>query len=382
LSAPELARKILRYRYNTLEKAKERSLTLGHKRGAKIPWRTISGIECSSYFPAGTAQYHINADVAYGYLQYYFMTKDDAMMLEFGYEVLYETALLWLEVGHYINDEFCIDGVTGPDEYTAIVNNNYYTNAMAKYHLYWTWYFYEKFGEKKYNKETVLAMKAASEKMRLPYDEKLKIHKQDDQFLTKKIWDFENIKKDKYPLLLHFHPLTIYRHQVLKQADTVLAHFLLDEKNERVLENSYNYYEKITTHDSSLSPCVYGMMACKINDLEKAYNYFMKSVYLDIDNLHGNTKDGLHIANAGGSYMGIVYGFGGLRINHQGVALNPTLPKQWTGYSFKFFKEGITIKVTVKESIIIETSKPTKVKVFNQWYDISDVVEVKKNETN
>ncbi|MGV8149634.1 MAG: glycoside hydrolase family 65 protein [Alkaliphilus sp.] len=382
LSAPELARKILRYRHNTISEAKERSLKLGHSRGAKIPWRTISGIECSSYFPAGTAQYHINADVAYGYLQYYFMTKDDEMMLEFGYEVLYETALLWLEVGHYHNEEFCIDGVTGPDEYTTIVNNNYYTNAMAKYHLYWTWYFYEKFGASKYNSNTVLAMKEASEKMRLPYDEKLKIHKQDDQFLTKKLWDFENVEKTKYPLLLNFHPLAIYRHQVLKQADTVLAHFLLDEKDKTVLKNSYDYYEKITTHDSSLSPCVYGMMACKINDLEKAYNYFMKSVYLDLDNLHGNTKDGLHIANAGGTYMGIVYGFGGLRISHEGISLNPTLPKNWTGYSFKFINEGITIKVTVKDKVIIKSTKPVKLKLFKQWHEITDVLEVILNEKN
>lgn len=136
LKCTRTGKKILRYRYNTLSKAKERSRMLGHGRGAKIPWRTISGIECSSYFPAGTAQYHINADVAYAYIQYYFMTKDDAMMAEFGYEVLYETALLWLEVGHYHKGEFCIDAVTGPDEYTAVVNNNYYTNSMAKYHLY------------------------------------------------------------------------------------------------------------------------------------------------------------------------------------------------------------------------------------------------------
>ena len=382
LSAPELARKILRYRFNTLEEAKKRSLKLGHSRGAKIPWRTISGIECSSYFPAGTAQYHINADVAYAYIQYYFMTKDHAMMAEFGYEVLFETALLWLEVGHYSNDEFCIDSVTGPDEYTAIVNNNYYTNSMAKYHLYWTWYFYEKFGSHKYSQELVLEMKRASEKMRLPYDEKLNIHKQDDQFLAKKIWDFDNTKKSQYPLLLNFHPLTIYRHQVLKQADTVLAHFLLDESNFDIMKNSYKYYEKITTHDSSLSPCVYGMMACKINDLEKAYHYFMKSVYLDIDNLHGNTQDGLHIANAGGTYMGMVYGFGGLRINHEGVSLEPKLPKAWKGYSFRFMTQGITIKVTLKENLIIETSKPVKLKVYGRWYEINDVMEVARNEEN
>ncbi|MBN2795932.1 MAG: glycoside hydrolase family 65 protein [Clostridia bacterium] len=380
LTQPELAKQILKYRHNILEHAKERSLTLGHKRGAKMPWRTIAGLECSAYFPAGTAQYHINADVAYAYLQYYFMTHDTEMMQEFGYEVLYETALLWLEVGHIHGDEFCIDGVTGPDEYTAIVNNNYYTNAMAKYHLYWTVKLYAQYKTENMSDNAIAEMKWAAEHMRLPYDEELNIHKQDEQFLSKAKWDFENTPKNKYPLLLNFHPLYIYRHQVLKQADTVLAHFLLDEGHESVIRDSYHYYENITTHDSSLSPCVYGMMASRIKESEKAFHYFMKSVYLDLHNLHGNTKDGLHIANAGGTYMGIVFGFGGLRIKPDGIYLNPHRPKEWKSYSFKFVKDDTVVKVSVGDLIKIQTSHEIVLRINHKVYEISDEIEVPLNE--
>lgn len=377
LTNPKLAKEILRYRHNILDASKERSLQLGHNSGAKIPWRTISGRECSSYFPAGTAQYHINADVAYAYIQYFIITKDKEMMKEFGYDLLVETAKLWLEVGHYKDGEFCIDGVTGPDEYTAIVNNNYYTNAMAKYHLEWTAKLYDEFhGYAAIDEETKAAMADAADNMRLPFDETLGIHMQDDSFLTKKVWDFENTPKEKYPLLLNYHPLKIYRHQVLKQADTVLAHFLLDDVSDEIIEKSYHYYENITTHDSSLSPCVYGMMANRINAPDKAYEFLMKTVYLDLKNLHQNTKDGMHIANAGGTFMSIAFGFGGLRIKENGVHLKPVKPKEWTGYSFKFKIGEALIKVTVTDQIVVEATEPVTLMIHDKTYTIDGRLEV------
>lgn len=376
LTQPDIAKKILKYRHNILEKAKARSLELGHKSGAKIPWRTISGRECSSYFPAGTAQYHINADVAYAIIQYYLLTDDDEMMLEYGYETLVETAKLWLEVGHFNYGVFCIDNVTGPDEYTALVNNNYYTNALAKYHLEWTARLYEKFNKDYINEDEKEQMAKAAESMKLPFDDKRGIHKQDDTFLDKAVWDFDGTPKDKYPLLLNYHPLTIYRHQVLKQADTVLAHFLLDNTSDEIIKRSYKYYEKVTTHDSSLSPCVYGMMASRINQPELAYDFFMNTVYLDLKNLHGNTKDGLHIANAGGTYMAIVYGFGGLRIKPEGISLRPTKPHNWESYSFRFMAKDALIKVKVSDVLSIETSKPVTLIIDGLIYEIKEQLEV------
>jgi len=299
------------------------------------------------------------------------------MMASFGYELLVETALLWLEVGHYKNNVFCIDAVTGPDEYSAIVNNNYYTNAMAKYHLEWTVKLYETFASSVNIEESLIKdMLKASQSMKLPYDEALGIHKQDDDFLNKKRWDFEGTPKDKYPLLLNYHPLTIYRHQVLKQADTVLAHFLLDDTSDEVMEKSYEYYESLTTHDSSLSPCVYGMMASRINKPDMAYDFFKKTVYLDLEDLHHNTKDGIHIANAGGTYMAMVYGFGGLRIKPDGLHLKPTKPHHWKGYSFKIRYKDAVIKITVTDILKIESNQEVSLHVDNQLLEIKDTLEV------
>lgn len=384
LTNPEIARNLLKFRYTTLEQSKARAKELGHEKGAKIPWRTISGRECSSYFPAGTAQYHINADVAYSYIQYYLFTNDFEMIKEFGFEVLIETARLWLEVGHYHDGMFKIDAVTGPDEYTAIVNNNYYTNSMAKYHMEWVVKLYAKMLEESSEKlnelnvyaEEIELFERASKNMHLPYDKNLNIDLQDDTFIQKKVWDFENTPKEKYPLLLHYHPLTIYRHQVLKQADTVLAHFLLDNREDDIIKASYLYYESVTTHDSSLSPCVYGMMASRINDPQKAYGYFMKTINLDLKNTHGNTKDGLHIANAGGAYMAIVFGFAGLRISDKGISLKPTKPKEWDSYKFRILYESNLIEIEIGDKIKINSDMPIRMYIDHNELLVDKALEV------
>ncbi|MFH0071010.1 glycoside hydrolase family 65 protein, partial [Peribacillus sp. NPDC056705] len=327
MTDPKLARQLLLYRYAALEQARERAREMGHRQGALYPWRTISGTECSSFFPSGTAQYHISADIAYSYIQYYLAEQDRDFLLSYGAEVLIETARLWADIGHYYNGAFHIDEVTGPDEYTCCVNNNYYTNAMAKHNLKWAaksctiLKSYDAAGYEALCKrlgvseEEVAAWAKAADAMLLPYDEALGINPQDDTFLRKAVWDFDNTPEDKYPLLLHYHPLTIYRYQVCKQADTVLAHFLLeDEQSFETIQRSYDYYEGITTHDSSLSSCIFSIMASKIGNTDKAYEYFIETARLDLDNTHGNTKDGLHMANMGGTWMSIVYGFAGMRI--------------------------------------------------------------------
>ncbi|QOY38222.1 glycoside hydrolase family 65 protein [Anaerobacillus isosaccharinicus] len=335
MTNPQIAKKLLKYRHSILEFAKARAREMGHKQGALFPWRTISGTECSAFFPAGTAQYHISADIAYSYIQYYLVTGDLEFLKEFGAEVLFETARLWIDVGHYYEGTFRIDDVTGPDEYTCIVNNNYYTNAMAKWNLSWAAKVADMINSEQVSKEEAKEWQEAAEKMYLPYDEKVQINPQDDTFLQKAVWDFEATPKEKYPLLLHYHPLTLYRYQVLKQANTVLAHFLLeDEQTLETMKRSYDYYEKITTHDSSLSYCIYSIMAAKLGYKDKAYNYFIETARLDLDNTHGNTKDGLHMANMGGTWLAIVYGFAGMRVKENGISFAPFVPEQWQGYSF------------------------------------------------
>ncbi len=389
LTRPRIAKNLMKFRHETLEYAKEDARAMGHPVGAKIPWRTIIGKECSGYFPAGAAQYHINADVAYTFIQYYLYTGDLQFIMDYGFEVLLETARLWILIGHFDpEDRFMIDTVTGPDEYTALVNNNYYTNAMAQYHLHHTYHFSRLITRNSPDVWEVLShrlgvfdgelreMQRASESMFLPYSDALKISLQDDHFIYKKPWDFAGTPRDKYPLVLNFHPMIIYRHKVLKQADTILAHFLLDNETDEVIENSYRYYEALTTHDSSLSACVHGIMASRIRDPEKAYAYFKESLYLDLKNTHGNTRDGLHIANSGGVYMGIVYGFGGLRIKSDGLHLRPVKPGVWESLGFSLLYRGARLRITLGESLRVETDKPVEIFICNRKYTIEDVLEV------
>ncbi|WP_142828350.1 glycoside hydrolase family 65 protein [Planococcus soli] len=365
MTNPEIAKNLLLHRYSILDSARERAKTMGHEKGALFPWRTITGAESSAFFPAGTAQYHISADIAYSYIQYHLVTKDDEFLKKYGAEVLFETARLWADTGHMKNGKFRIDDVTGPDEYTCIVNNNYYTNAMAKHNLLWAAKIYKWFkehdseglqqlqGRLQLTENEVTDWQDAGENMYLPYDESEKISAQDDSFLQKARWDLENTPEEKFPLLLNYHPLTLYRYQVCKQADTVLAHFLLEDLQDfETIENSYNYYEQITTHDSSLSSCVHSIMASKLGYEEKAYDYFIETARLDLENTHKNTKDGLHMANMGGTWLGIVYGFAGLRVKEAGLSLAPSLPKEWNSYTFHMQYQGRLIRVhKAKESV-------------------------------
>ena len=358
LNDPDTAVKLLRYRYHTLEHAKENARILGHKKGAAYSWRTIMGRECSGYFPSGSAQYHISGDIAYAVVAYYLASRDLGFMEEYGAEMLVETARLWMELGNYYEGTFQIHAVTGPDEYTCLVNNNYYTNVLARYNLEWAAKIIRILEEggragKVIDKAGVTRaelqeFEKAAEAMYLPYDEKLGINPQDDSFLKKKKWDLSEIKEEEKPLLLHYHPMYLYRHQICKQADTVMAHFILEDAQDvEVIRRSFVYYETVTTHDSSLSSCIFSIVAAKLGMVEKAYEYFGESAKLDLFNTHKNTKDGIHTANMGGTYMAVVYGFGGLRTKESGLYLAPVLPKCWTGYYFQFQYQLRKIRVTV-----------------------------------
>jgi alpha,alpha-trehalose phosphorylase len=391
LTQPELAKRLLDCRYGMLDKAREHARVMGHGRGALYPWRTITGSECSTYFPSGSAQYHISGDIAYSFMQYYYLTGDLGFMADKGCEVLIETARMWLEIGGYGRDgRFCIHAVTGPDEYTCIVNNNYYTNLIARHNLLAAAEIcreLEARGLQIAAKERVAlapgeteAFIRAAEAMYLPYDEKLGVYAQDDSFLSKPVWDFEATPKENYPLLLHYHPLALYRHQVCKQADTVLAHFLFeDDADEEAMRNSFRYYERVTTHDSSLSLCVFSMMAARLGELDKAYRYFAKAVRTDLDNAHGNTKDGIHTANMGGSYLGLVAGFAGLRVKKDGLHFRFALPKQWRGYAFHVRFKGSLLWVDVRvDSTVIKLVEglPVTVTADGVRHEINGIVEL------
>ena len=368
---PEINRSLLEYRYNTMDNARNRAREMAHKKGVLFPWRTIDGNECSAYFPAGTAQYHINADIAFSIKRYMEATGDEEFLVSYGAEILFETARLWADLGFFNSNnenKFCINCVTGPDEYTAIVNNNCYTNLMARENLRFAYLTalwlkdkhigdYERVINKIGLEEAELELwNKAAESMYIPYNEKLKLHLQDDSFLDKKVWDFENTPKENYPLLLHYHPLVIYRHQVCKQADLVLASFLLSDCFDKEQKRrDYDYYEKVTTHDSSLSACIFSIVASDVGYHEKAYSYFMKTAGMDLGDYHGNTKHGVHTANMAGSWMGIVNGFGGMRVTNGGLCFSPYLPEQWNSYSFRVSFRGCLLKVDVNKAGFVYT---------------------------
>jgi alpha,alpha-trehalose phosphorylase len=366
-TAPRLAKNLLKYRYNLLDKARQRAKEVNQK-GALFPWRTINGDEASAYYAAGTAQYHINADIMYAMKKYVDVTGDEEFLYKYGAEMLVETARLWADLGFYLKEDsnkFHIHGVTGPDEYNTVVNNNTYTNLMARENLRYAVETVEALQEK--NRELYAALvhdtelreneieawKKAADSMYIPFDEEKSIHPQDDDFLNKEVWDFENTPLDKYPLLLHYHPLVIYRYQVIKQADVGLAMYLLG--HEFTLEQkkkNFDYYDPLTTGDSSLSACVESILAWELGYDEKARNYFSYSLVMDLADVGGNVKDGVHIASMGGTWMAIVYGVAGLRDWGGRISFMPRLPEKACRLNFKLTIQNRLLEFDMsKESV-------------------------------
>ncbi|HHU08114.1 MAG TPA: beta-phosphoglucomutase [Clostridiaceae bacterium] len=369
LWAKKRARDLLLFRYNTLPAARFRALELGHRNGACFPWRTISGTESSGYFPAGTAQYHINFDIAYTFIQYWLSGKDLDFLADYGMEVILETARTALETGSFQSDGFHIHCVTGPDEYTTLVSDNYYTNKMAQYNLEWAvklWDILEKerpgdwlrlTESLKLKDHELEKMEKAAQEMVYIYDHEKGILGQDSTFLSKSLWPEEN---DKRPLLLHYHPLTIYRHQILKQADTALALYLVPDVDEEVMRRTFYYYEKINTHDSSLSPSATVLLACRLRDEDLAYKYFIEGVYLDVRDRNNNTANGLHMANIGGTLLAVLSGFGGIRMNEFGLHLDPFVPEQLgrIRYRFTWYNTVLEVYLAGEEVDIKRISGP------------------------
>jgi alpha,alpha-trehalose phosphorylase len=337
-TSPRIAKNLLTFRYKMLPQARARARELGH-RGAMFPWRTISGEEASAYYAAGTAQYHINADIMYTLRKYVQATGDEAFLRDCGAEMLVETARLWQNLGFYSDakgGKFCINSVTGPDEYNTVVNNNAYTNLMARENL-------------RYAAEAIKCLQAtnsdaynalvhktalelsevegwirAAESMYVPYDEKLNIIPQDDSFLDREPWDFRDTPHDHYPLLLFYHPLNIYRKQVIKQADVVLAMFLLGNAfSSEAKKRNFDFYDPLTTGDSSLSSCVEAIVAAQVGDTGKAIRYGIAALLMDLANVGGNVKDGCHIASMGGTWMMLTYGLGGMRDDDGMLSFRP-----------------------------------------------------------
>jgi alpha,alpha-trehalose phosphorylase len=338
-TAPDAAADALRWRHGTLPMALERARQLG-LRGAAFPWRTITGAECSGYWPAGTAAFHVGADIADAVLRYLAATEDDAFGSTVGVELLVQTARLWHSLGHHdARGAFRIDGVTGPDEYSAIADNNLYTNLMAQQNLRTAAEAVARYPNRArelgVDSEEAAAWRDAAEAMFIPYDEALGVHEQAEGFVTHQVWDFEATAPDQYPLLLHFPYFDLYRKQVVKQADLVLAMQLrADAFTDDEKVRNFAYYERVTVRDSSLSANTQAVIAAETGHLSLAYDYLSETALMDLDDVNHNTREGLHLAALAGTWIALVNGFGGMRNRDGALSFAPRLPNGLTRLAF------------------------------------------------
>lgn len=357
-TAPDLARAMLMQRYSQLDAARANARALNHAQGALFAWRTIAGGECSAHYPTGSAQYHVNAAVAQAIQLYVTATGDREFLREAGAEMLVETARLWMALGSFSprhGGAFCIFGVTGPDEYTALVDNNFYTNRMAALCLAYAADVAQAFPAAGVMPQEIVRWREAAAAMRLPHDPRLNIDAQDDSFLDKPRWPLadrtETTDGRHAPLLLGVHPMTLFRHQVSKQADLVLAMvFAGHDVDPELKRRNFDYYEGVTTHDSTLSNCPFAILAARVGELEKAGGYFRRNLLVDLDDRHGNTSHGMHMAALAGSWMAAVYGFAGFEWRSETPAFAPVLPPGWEGLSFRLRWQGRRIEVEIGQT--------------------------------
>jgi len=350
---PAAVAEALRWRHATLDLARERAAALGWA-GAAFPWRTIRGQECSGYWPAGTAAVHIGADIADAVVRYVNATGDEAFERDVGVELLVETARLWVSFGHHDrHGEFHLDGVTGPDEYTAVADDNVYTNLMARRNLLAAADATARHPgtalRLSVGDDEVTAWQAAAGAMSIPYDEKIGVHPQVRGFTLRKEWDFAATGPGDYPLMLHFPYLDLYRSQAVKQADLVLAmHWCGDAFSAADKARNFAYYEQRTVRDSSLSACTQAVLAAETGHLELAHDYIGEAVFMDLHDLHRNTRDGIHIASLAGAWLSLVAGLGGMR-DHDGVlSFAPRLPSRIDRLAFSLLWRGMRLQVTIR----------------------------------
>jgi alpha,alpha-trehalose phosphorylase len=350
---PRAVADALRWRHSTIGLARERASSLGLQ-GAAFPWRTIGGEECSGYWPAGTAAFHINADIADAVVRYQAATEDEAFERDAGVELLVETARLWRSLGHHdATGQFRIDGVTGPDEYSAIADNNVYTNLMAQRNLRAAADAVERNAERAaalgVDEEETASWRDAAQAMLIPYDEPLGVHPQADEFTEHQVWDFDSTEPEQYPLLLHFPYFDLYRKQVVKQADLVLAlHVRGDAFSAEEKARNFDYYERLTVRDSSLSACTQAVIAAEVGHLDLAYDYFGECALMDLDDLEHNTRDGVHIASLAGTWIAAVAGFGGMRDYDGQLSFSPRLPDALARLTFRLRYRGRRLMVEVE----------------------------------
>ena len=379
-SAPDAARDALLWRHSTLPMARKRADELG-LRGAAFPWRTIRGEECSGYWPAGTAAFHVNADVADAVVRYLDATENSAFERYAGVELLVESARLWASLGHHDPaDGFRIDGVTGPDEYSALADNNVYTNLMARRNLVAAADAAERNAEVAealgVGDDEIAVWRKAADAMVVPWDEQLGVHPQAEGFTRHSEWDFEATGPESYPLLLHFPYFDLYRKQVIKQADLVLAlHLCGDAFSDEEKARNFEYCEQRTVRDSSLSASTQAVLAAEVGHVELAYDYFGEAALMDLHDLEHNASDGVHIASLAGAWIAAVAGLGGMRHFGGALAFAPRLPEDLRRLRFRLLYRGRRVQVEVDDeaaSYTLLSGEPLEVRHYGEPFRMSE----------
>lgn len=354
---PSAAADALRWRQSTLDKAKRRARELGHD-GAMFPWRTINGDECSGYWPAGTAAVHVGADIAYAAARHIRATGDEQFESDCGVELLVETARLWASLGHHdASGQFRIEGVTGPDEYSALTDNNLFTNLMAQQNLRDAADACERRAEVgrrlDVRDEEIAYWRDCANHMALPYNSELGVHEQAENFTRQAVWDFDATAASDYPLMLRHPYFELYRKQVVKQADVTLAMYLRsDAFTAEEKARNFDYYEALTVRDSSLSACAQAVLAAEVGHLQLAYDYIVETAFIDLHNLHHNVSSGLHIAALAGTWIACVAGLGGMRYRDGGLTFAPQLPATLNGLAFRILwrDSRLGVEVTARDA--------------------------------
>jgi len=385
----EVSRNLLIYRYKHLEKAIENAQKLGFDKGAALyPMVTMNGEECHNEWEITFEEIHRNGAIAFAIFNYIRYTGDTSYLKEYGLEVLVGIARFWKQRVNWsaAKKQYVMLGVTGPNEYENNINNNWYTNTLAAWCLK---YATEAAGIVKENDpeqyQRIVAKtalidqefadwKQIAENIYLPYDQELGVFLQQDGYLDKEQILVSNLPASERPLNQKWSWDRILRSCFIKQADVLQGmYFFEDDYDMESLRRNFDFYESRTVHESSLSPCVHSILAAKLNDGDKAYEFYLRTSRLDLDDYNNDTEDGLHITSMAGTWMSIVEGFAGMRVRADKLSFNPFLPEQWTSFAFKVGFRGIQLKIQIKrDEMIIHTdsNEPLDITIFNKLYTV------------